>query len=75
MARPYPRSADVRVSVRTSTDSPPDWAERMLDLYADEGALYGHGVWWSVLTAAWQPRPSPALLAAALPTAAPVQSG
>lgn len=34
----------------------PDWTERMLDLYAEEGALYGHGVWWSVLTADWQPR-------------------
>ncbi|MGZ3458678.1 MAG: multinuclear nonheme iron-dependent oxidase, partial [Archangium sp.] len=34
----------------------PEWTERLLDLYAEEGALYGHGVWWSVLTAAWQPR-------------------
>ncbi|ATB36495.1 hypothetical protein CYFUS_001910 [Cystobacter fuscus] len=35
---------------------PPHWTERMLDLYAEEGALYGHGVWLSVLTADWQPR-------------------
>jgi uncharacterized protein (UPF0276 family) len=34
----------------------PGWTERMLDLYAEQGALYGHGVWLSVLTAAWQPR-------------------
>ncbi|MDY7230574.1 DUF692 family multinuclear iron-containing protein [Hyalangium rubrum] len=34
----------------------PDWAGRMLDLYGEQEALYGHGVWLSVLTAAWQPR-------------------
>jgi uncharacterized protein (UPF0276 family) len=39
-----------------SSRSLPGWTERMLDLYAEQGALYGHGVWLSVLTAAWQPR-------------------
>ncbi|HLL00362.1 MAG TPA: DUF692 family protein [Myxococcaceae bacterium] len=39
-----------------SSRTVPGWTERMLDCYAEHGALYGHGVWLSVLTAAWQPR-------------------
>ncbi|HEX8439522.1 DUF692 family multinuclear iron-containing protein [Archangium sp.] len=47
---------DIDDSWGFSARTPPAWTERMLDLYAEEGALYGHGVWLSVLTAAWQPR-------------------
>jgi uncharacterized protein (UPF0276 family) len=47
---------DIDDSWGFSSRTPPDWAERMLDLYAEEGALYGHGVWLSVLTTPWQPR-------------------
>jgi uncharacterized protein (UPF0276 family) len=47
---------DIDDSWGFSAGSLPAWTERMLDLYAEEGALYGHGVWLSVLTAAWQPR-------------------
>ncbi|WP_257448967.1 DUF692 domain-containing protein [Archangium lipolyticum] len=47
---------DIDDSWGFSTRALPGWTERMLDLYAEEGALYGHGVWLSVLTAAWQPR-------------------
>lgn len=34
----------------------PRWLTELLDLYADGGALYGHGVWFSPLTARWLPR-------------------
>lgn len=33
----------------------PPWTNQMLDLYADDDALYGHGVWFSVLSAKWEP--------------------
>jgi uncharacterized protein (UPF0276 family) len=29
----------------------PDWAEAILDAYAEDDALYGHGVWFSLLSA------------------------
>lgn len=32
-------------------DARPAWQTELLDLYADEDALYGHGVWFSFLTA------------------------
>jgi uncharacterized protein len=32
------------------------WATRVLDVYADDDALYGHGVWFSLLTARLHPR-------------------
>jgi len=47
---------DIDDSWGFASRTPPAWAERMLDLYAEEGALYGHGVWLSVLTTPWQPR-------------------
>ena len=34
----------------------PEWIDEVLDLYAEEGALYGHGVWYSVLSARREPR-------------------
>src|SRR5688572_20338296 len=34
----------------------PSWTERLLDLYASRGRLYGHCVWLSVLTAHRQTR-------------------
>jgi uncharacterized protein (UPF0276 family) len=34
----------------------PSWIERLLDLYASDGRLYGHGVWLSMLTAHPQAR-------------------
>jgi uncharacterized protein (UPF0276 family) len=40
---------------RRKIDNVPGWAEELLDLYSDAGALYGHGVWYSPLTARWQP--------------------
>jgi uncharacterized protein (UPF0276 family) len=47
---------DIDDSWGFSARTLPDWTERMLDLYAEEGALYGHGVWLSVLTTPLQPR-------------------
>ncbi len=47
---------DIDDSWGFASRTPPAWAERMLDLYAEEGSLYGHGVWLSVLTTPWQPR-------------------
>src|SRR5262245_22651170 len=34
----------------------PNWVNGMLDLYAEDDALYGHGVWFSLLSAKWEPR-------------------
>ncbi|MDI1476420.1 DUF692 family multinuclear iron-containing protein [Polyangium sp. y55x31] len=34
----------------------PRWIDRLLDLYASADCLYGHGVWFSVLSARWEPR-------------------
>lgn len=34
----------------------PPWIGRLLDLYADDGCLYGHSVWLSMLTASTSPR-------------------
>ena len=34
----------------------PDWVDALLDVYADDGALYGHGVWFSLLSARLEPR-------------------
>jgi uncharacterized protein (UPF0276 family) len=34
----------------------PPWRGKLLDLYAEAGALYGHGVWFSFLSARLEPR-------------------
>jgi uncharacterized protein len=34
----------------------PAWVEQLLALYSEGNALYGHGVWFSVLSARWQCR-------------------
>jgi hypothetical protein len=34
----------------------PRWAERLIDLYAEDDALYGHGVWFSLLSLPWHRR-------------------
>src|SRR5687768_16000202 len=34
----------------------PAWIEALTQLYADDDALYGHGVWFSFLSADWQRR-------------------
>src|SRR5690349_9271192 len=34
----------------------PPWVDRLLDLYAADGCLYGHGVWFSLLSARLEPR-------------------
>jgi uncharacterized protein (UPF0276 family) len=34
----------------------PRWTTALLDLYADDNALYGHGVWFSFLSARWETR-------------------
>lgn len=34
----------------------PSWIEELLDLYGDDDALYGHGVWFSLLSARWEAR-------------------
>ncbi len=34
----------------------PEWAEGLLDLYADAGRLLGHGVHYSAWSATWEPR-------------------
>jgi uncharacterized protein (UPF0276 family) len=34
----------------------PPWATALADLYAEDDALYGHGVWLSAFSADWQPR-------------------
>jgi uncharacterized protein (UPF0276 family) len=35
----------------TAEHPPPAWVDDILDAYAEDDALYGHGVWFSVLTA------------------------
>jgi uncharacterized protein (UPF0276 family) len=39
-----------------SAHKTPDWAQRLLDAYAEEDSLYGHGVWFSAFSADWQAR-------------------
>lgn len=34
----------------------PSWIAELLDLYSDDDALYGHGVWFSLLSARWEER-------------------
>jgi uncharacterized protein (UPF0276 family) len=34
----------------------PDWVEQLLDVYSESDSLYGHGVWFSVLSARWETR-------------------
>lgn len=34
----------------------PEWVETLLDLYSDDDALYGHGVWFSLLSARFEAR-------------------
>lgn len=34
----------------------PDWIDALLDVYSDDDALYGHGVWFSFLSARWEAR-------------------
>jgi uncharacterized protein (UPF0276 family) len=34
----------------------PDWIDTLLDLYSEDDALYGHGVWFSLLSARWEAR-------------------
>jgi uncharacterized protein (UPF0276 family) len=34
----------------------PAWAEDLFDAYAADDALYGHGVWLSVMSGVWTPR-------------------
>jgi uncharacterized protein (UPF0276 family) len=34
----------------------PHWADELLDFYAEAGRLFGHGVTYSPLSAAWEPR-------------------
>lgn len=34
----------------------PRWIADLLDLYSDDDALYGHGVWFSLMSARWEAR-------------------
>jgi uncharacterized protein (UPF0276 family) len=34
----------------------PPWVDQLLDVYSEDDALYGHGVWFSFLSARWEPR-------------------
>jgi uncharacterized protein (UPF0276 family) len=34
----------------------PSWVDELLDVYSDSDALYGHGVWFSLLSARWEER-------------------
>lgn len=34
----------------------PPWVDQLLDLYGDDDALYGHGVWFSLMSARWEAR-------------------
>jgi uncharacterized protein (UPF0276 family) len=47
---------DERWGYGWGDDRLPRWVNELLDLYADAGALYGHGVWLSVLSAHKEPR-------------------
>src|SRR6476646_1400632 len=43
---------------RRKVDNVPGWAAELLDLYSEAGALYGHGVWYSPMSARWLPEQS-----------------
>ena len=47
---------DTRWGLGDARNEIPAWAEEVLDLYAEEDALYGHGVWFSFLNARLEPR-------------------
>src|SRR5205814_2336315 len=34
----------------------PSWATDVLDCFAEDDTLYGHGVWFSLLSARWEAR-------------------
>lgn len=34
----------------------PEWIDTLLDVYSEDDALYGHGVWFSLLSARWEAR-------------------
>jgi uncharacterized protein (UPF0276 family) len=34
----------------------PQWVDQLLDLYSESNSLYGHGVWFSMLSARWEKR-------------------
>lgn len=49
---------DCRCNLGLSNYRLPRWVVEVIDLYASEDALYGHGVWFSVSSARWEDRQS-----------------
>src|SRR5689334_21154440 len=40
----------------TSHYPEPRWVDELVELYAEDGCVYGHGVWWSGFSAQWHDR-------------------